>query len=111
MGAASYMVRMEKQKMDRAQAIRDAKEMRQTHVAWRTWLIKNGEPESITYYTGDIRGQEDCIAAYDNILEVLQHRYPMLDPVEEGDVCHYEDEVMIDLPALTAVHRQRGAAC
>lgn len=96
--------------MDRLTAIRDAKDMRETHVRWRDWLIKNGEPPNITYYVGDIRCQEDCIADYDNILECLKHRYPSLDPLEEGDVCD-EDEEMIDLPALTAVHRQRGAAC
>ena len=81
--------------MDREKAIHDAKDHLGTHVAWRDWLIKNGEPLSITYYTGDIKHQEECIARYGNILECLTHRYIPIDIIEDSEKYHDEEESVL----------------
>ena len=89
--------------MDREKAITDSIEMRQTHVAWRNWLIKNGEPENITYYTGDIRHHDECIASYDNILSVLRRRYVPVDTIEDSERYHDEEESILK-PRIVEVH-------
>jgi len=81
--------------MDRAQAIRDAEFHRETHNRWRLYLIKNGDRSDVTQYTGDIAHQEECIARYDNILEVLRHRYPNVDIIEKSEEYHDEEESVL----------------